>query len=144
MRKLLVALICTLFVVSCQNEDPGQQLKYLDGYWEIKKVEVSKDSVKEYQFNANVDFFEIENMKGYRKKVRPQFNGTFQVTGDVEKLEVKIEDKHLYLYYSTPYDSWREKVLRIEEDLLEIENEQGLIYHYTRFIPLSIKNNEEE
>lgn len=144
MRKFLAAITLAILTFSCENQDPQEQVKYLEGYWEIEKVEISRDSVKEYTFNENVDFIEIENNKGFRKKVRPQLNGTYKITGDTEKLEIKIEKGNLYLYYSTPYDTWREKVVRAEENELEIENEQGLVYYYKRYTPLLIERNEAE
>jgi hypothetical protein len=128
---LLIALL-----TACNTQDPEEQVPHLEGYWEIEKVEFSKDSIKAYTFNETVDFLDLEDGKGFRKKVRPQLDGSYQVTNDAEKVEVKIEDNSLYLYYTTPYDTWKEKVLKAEENKLKIENERGVIYHYKRFEPL--------
>ncbi len=137
----IILLVFTL--LSC-NQDPAENLQYLDGYWEIKRVERDGEIVVEYRFNENVDFLEINNMKGVRKKVKPQLDGTYLVTDDAENIEVKIEDDHVYIYYTTAFDSWRERVNILTEDNLELENEDGIIYHYQRYTPLLNENYETE
>jgi hypothetical protein len=83
-------------------------------------------------------------MKGIRKKVKPQLDGSYLVTDDAENIEVKIEDDILYIYYTTAFDTWREKVNTLTEDELELENEDGIIYHYQRYTPLLNDHNETE
>lgn len=144
MIKGLRILFLFILAISCKGNDPEEQLRYLDGYWEIKKVELANDSIREYRFNEMVDFFELENGKGFRKKVRPQLDGTYKITSDSETVDAKIEEGNLHLYYTTPYDTWKEKVLRAGEENLSIETEQGIIYHYKRFQPLLNIYNEEE
>jgi hypothetical protein len=94
--------------------------------------------------SETVDFFGIKNKKGIRKKVKPQYDGTYLVTEDAEKVEARIEKDSLNLYYSTPYDTWKETVLRAEEDKLSIINNRGIIYHYKRFVPLLSALDEKE
>lgn len=136
MKRLFAGLILIFFLVACQNQDPEEQIKFLDGYWEIDKVEFAEDSVKEYKYNETVDFFEIENGVGFRKKVRPEFDGSYQVTQDQEKVITKIEGEDLYLYYTTAFDEWKEKVILAEEEKLILENERGIRYYYKKFTPL--------
>lgn len=143
MRRILPVLILLFVFSACNQQDPEEQIKYLDGYWEIESVEISEDSIREYKFNETIDFIEIDGREGFRKKVRPQLDGTFQVTDDEEKVEVKVEDKFVFLYYSTPYDSWKEKLVEAKENELTMENERGIRYHYKRYTPL-INNYEEE
>lgn len=136
LKNYLGALLCLVAIISCNNQDPEEKIPHLEGYWEIEKVEFSRDSIRSYTFNETVDFLDLEDGTGFRKKVRPQLDGSFQVTNDAEQMEVKIEDKSLYLIYTTPYDTWKEKVLKAEENYLQLENERGIIYHYKRFEPL--------
>ena len=143
MKRNILSLFIIFLFAACSQQDPGEKLKFVDGYWEIKKVELSKDSVKEYGFNQSIDFIELENGKGFRKKVRPQLDGSYQITDDAEKVEAKIEEGELNLYYSTPFDSWEEEVLEAGEEDLKIKTESGMIYHYKRYKPL-INYNEKE
>ncbi|HSI69849.1 MAG TPA: hypothetical protein VK941_06440 [Gillisia sp.] len=136
LKNHLGICLVLLLITACNNQDPEEQIPHLEGYWEIEKVEFSKDSIKAYSFNETVDFMDLQDGTGFRKKVRPQLDGSYQVTNDAEQVEVRIEDNSLYLYYTTPYDTWREKVLKAEDNKLQIENERGIIYHYKRFKPL--------
>lgn len=143
MKNILPVMILLLIFSGCNKANPEEQIKYLDGYWEIERVEISEDSIREYKFNETIDFIEIEGKEGFRKKVRPQLDGTYQVTDDEEKIEIKVEEDQLYLYYSTPYDSWKEKLVNAEENSLTMENERGIRYHYKRFTPINYNDEEE-
>lgn len=143
MIKVFKILFLVIIASSCSGNDPKEQLKHLDGYWEIKTVEFSKDSVREYKFNEMIDFFELENGVGFRKKVRPQIDGSYKITQDAEAVDARIENGNLHLYYTTPFDSWKEKVLRAGEENLSLQTEEGIIYHYKRFTPLNIYDEEE-
>lgn len=136
MRVNILSLILAFSVISCSKPDPKEQLAHLNGYWEIHKVEFSKDSIKEYSYNQTVDYIELEEREGFRKKVRPQFDGSYQITGDAEKVTAKIENDSLNLYYSTPFNSWKEYVLEAEENEMSVMNPDGVIYHYKKFTPL--------
>ena len=134
----------SFFLISCSQQDPEEKLQNLNGYWEVKQVEFPDASIKNFRMSETVDFFGIENKKGIRKKVRPQFDGTYLVTENAENVEVRIENDSLNLYYSTPYDSWKETVLKAEENEMSIINNRGLIYHYKRFVPLLSALDEKE
>lgn len=142
MKKYLGLTIILFVIFSCSNQEPEEKLKNINGYWEIESVELSKDSVRFYKFNENIDFFNLENKKGVRKKVKPQLNGTYAVTENAENIEAKIEDGELFLYYTTPYDSWKEKVISAKENKLSLEASSGIIYHYKKYIPLIDFDNE--
>ena len=144
MQKFVLIILLAVIVTSCKQQTPEEKLDYLNGYWEIEKVEFSRDSIKEFRMSENVDYFEINDGIGFRKKVRPQYDGTYIVSDDAEKIEAKIENDSLNLYYSTPFDSWKETVLKAGEDKMSIKNNRGLIYHYKRFKSLLSELNEEE
>ena len=135
MKKLLL-LILSMLILACSRQKPEEQRKHLDGYWEIHQVEFPGDSLRSYKFNETVDYFSVEGKTGFRKKVRPQLDGSYQITNDAEQLELKVEEEELYIYYTTPFTSYKEKVIKAENDELKLENEQGIIYHYKRYTPL--------
>lgn len=144
MKKIVLMILLVSLLTGCEQKTPEEKLVYLNGYWEIEKVEFSKDSIKEFRMSENVDYFEIKDGIGFRKKVRPQYDGTYIITDDAEKIEAKIENDSLNLYYSTPFDSWKETVIQAGEDNMSIKNKRGLIYHYKRFKSLLSELNEEE
>lgn len=142
-KKLFFVLLGTI-LLSCNKKDPQDQMQYLPGYWEIDKVEFSKDSARTYTINQFVDYIEFQENKGLRKKVRPNLDGTFTATNNLEEIEAKVEDDSLRLYYKTPFDSWKETVIDADAEHFSILNRSGIKYHYKKFTPYSRKNNEEK
>ncbi len=141
MKKLIVLL--ALVIASCQQNDPEAQLKNLDGYWEIDRVEVEKDSVIKYGMSPYIDYIEMKDSTGFRKKLKPELNGEFSTTENEEKISAKIEDRKLILEYSTPYASWQEEVLEANDKSLVVINSDGKTYYYKRFESVINQENEK-
>lgn len=142
-KKLIIILVLALSFSCEEKRNVEEQLNSISGYWEIEKVEISQDSARTYTTNPNVDYFEIEDKKGFRKKVKPKLDGTYTVTDDSEKIVAKIEDDSIRLYYSTPYAHWKETVISAGNNKMSIKNKDGMIYHYRRFTPL-LSNEDDE
>ena len=125
---------CLLFIsLSCKRENPEEILSQITGYWEIEKVTTPEGESKTFTMNMLVDYIEIENKQGFRKKVAPQPDGTYLITEDAEAILVEIMDNKVQLIYSTPFDQWTETVLKANENQLVVKNETGTIYTYKRF-----------
>ena len=143
MRKIYASLLLGFVFFSCERKDPKEQLKHLSGYWEIDKVEFSEDSIKNYSISPYIDYFHFEDEKGFRRKVKPRFDGTSIAVGSTEEVEAIVENDSLRLYYKTPYATWKETVISAEEDKMRILNPEGIIYHYNKYEPINISTNEE-
>ncbi|SDR66932.1 Lipocalin-like domain-containing protein [Christiangramia echinicola] len=131
-------------MASCSNNDPQEQIKNLNGYWQIEKVEIEKDSVIEYQLSQLIDYIEITDSTGFRKKLKPKIDGGFiNASNDSEKVTAKVEDNRLFLYYETPFDEWKEEVLEATEDELVVLNRDDKKYYYQRYKPLLSQDEEE-
>lgn len=140
-NKILIPFVFScllLFTFSCKQENTAQQIEYLNGYWEIEKVTLPDGETKSYSINMLVDFIELKDEKGFRKKVAPQLDGSFQITEDAEAIEVKVEDNQVVLYYSTPFHNWKETVVKADENQLILKNEEELVYTYKRFESLNL------
>ena len=135
MKKTLLLLI--ILTVSC-SKDKTQFSKHLDGYWEIKHVKLSNGIEKEYTINETVDYIKIVNdTMGFRKKMNPQFDGTFKTSKDSEQFTYKIENDSFNLYYKTPFYSWKETVLDITKNEMTVINNNKDVYLYKRFTPIT-------
>ncbi len=143
MRKFLI-IGFIIFLAACSNNNPQEQLKNVNGYWEIKKVEIEKDSVISYGISQYIDYIEIKDSTGFRKKLQPKFEGGYITTNSSEEVKAEIEDNTLFLHYATPYDDWREEVLKASEDELVVVNRDGKTYYYQRYKPLLTENDEKE
>ncbi|WP_298248145.1 lipocalin family protein [uncultured Christiangramia sp.] len=143
MKKALYLLVA-IVLTSCTNTDPNEQLQNLTGYWTIEKVEVENDSVIEYSLSQYIDYIEIKDSVGFRKKLQPKIDGGYiEASNDSEKITAKIEDDVLNLYYSTAFDEWQETVLVATEEELVIKNRDDKKYYYKKYEPL-ISTDEEE
>ena len=131
-------LLIFFSVVSCQNTVDKSALKSLNGYWEIEKAVFSDGKEKEYTINETIDFFELSGNSGYRKKMKPQFDGKYLVSGHSEKVDLQIGEK-VYLHYSTSFAKWKEEIIKISPQNLILKNDNEVEYHYRRPVPFSIK-----
>ena len=144
MNKKILLFLSGIVLLGCQKQNPKKQLQHLTGYWEIDRVEISEDSVINYKINATVDYMEFDGKEGFRKKVKPQFDGSFKTSENKEEITARIENDSLRLYYKTPFDEWKETVIEANEDKFSVLNRDGKIYYYTKFTSLFEDDNEEE
>lgn len=137
MRKLILCCALTLLVACGKN--PESFIPHLNGYWEIDEVTLADGSKRDYTYNDTVDYLNIsDSLTGFRKKLKPNFDGTYTTSDDAESLELKIENDSLHIYYTTPYAEWKETVLKANDDQLLIINDQHIKYLYKRFEPINV------
>ena len=130
--------------LSCDRDSTQEEIENLNGYWEITKAELPEGIIKEFKFSELVDYMKVDSSAGFRKKVRPQLDGSFIASEDVEIFDVKLENDSINLYYSTPYANWKETLISSEENELMILNQDGIIYTYKRFTPYSGHYGQED
>ncbi len=131
-RILLLCAVCSA-VFSCNSPNPESYKTYINGYWEIERVLLRDGTEKKYSFNQTIDFFEVKDSVGIRKKVQPRIDGSFIVTKDSETFILKVENDSLRLLYNTPLDSWKETIVSAKESQIIIKNEGGNTYFYKRY-----------
>ena len=89
MKKTL--FIITLLYLGCKP-NPSRYAEFINGYWEIENVYKNGELLKEFKINQRIDFFKINNdLSGYRKKLKPNFDGTYTSSND--KLNFQLEIK---------------------------------------------------
>lgn len=140
--KKIACVLFFLSLVACDKQNPQEKIDNLNGYWTISKAE-TPEGMREFPFSGLVDYIEIENNKGFRKKVKPKMDGTYFVTSKEESILVKVENDSINLYYSTEMDHWKETLIASEKDKIVLENENGNKYTYKRF-NLDLGNGEEK
>ncbi|WP_029037021.1 hypothetical protein [Salinimicrobium xinjiangense] len=143
MKKIVLLFIFGMLLLSCNTQSPEEQTENLNGYWEIKQADLPEGISKEFRFSELVDYIKVDSSAGFRTKVRPQLDGSFISSDDVEIFNIKVENDSINLYYSTPYAEWKETIISSEEDELVILNSDGIIYTYKRFTPYSGNYGEE-
>lgn len=130
-------MLLLILVFSCDTvrED---KLNLLNGYWEIEEVVFPNGDTKAYNISQNVDYIQIDGLKGFRKKVNPKFNGNFETSDDAVLFEIQQQDDTFTMVYKNEQLVWKETITAIATDHFSIQNEDGVLYNYNRFEPISI------
>lgn len=136
MKKLI--LFFSIIFVGC-NSSSNINLEDINGYWEIEEVRLHNGSGMKYDFNATIDYIKInDSLKGFRKKLKPGINDTYYTSDDAERLIIKSENNSLNIYYSTPYDSWKETILELNSEKLRVINQNKDVYLYKKYTPINL------
>lgn len=138
MRKQ-ISLILFLSFLACSEKISVSDLNHINGYWEIEEVKFPDGGSKEYDVNVTIDYFEYNNMKGFRKKVQPTFDGTYNTSSDAESFQINERDGFFWMSYQNDLSSWEEQIKEITKSNMVVKNKEGLSYHYRRFQPINAK-----
>jgi len=137
--KTTISILLILLLASCANKVSTEDLVHLNGYWEIEKVEFPDGSTKEYSLNATVDYFQVADMMGYRKKVQPLLDGSYQTSDDAEKFTIYEYNGELLLRYKNDLSEWEEKIRLLTPNQCVFVNQELIAYHYIRFEPINLE-----
>lgn len=133
-------LLSVIFMTWGCTQSPKEQLKNMNGYWEIEKVEFPDGQEKEYKVNTTVDYIEITaDSSGFRKKLQPGLDGSFYGSDDRENFTIIVEDGNISLHYHTSLSQWEEKVIKATKERLILRNTDNLNYFYKRFEPMDLE-----
>jgi len=141
MKNSVLILFVSLLFWSCQNKVLPADIAKINGYWEIEKVVFPDGAIKDFSMNESFDFFEIENNKGFRQKVMPQLNGTFETNRLPEKVEIVFKDDKTYLQYETDYAKWQEELKALSEDEMVLLNADNKTYYYKKTESINLLDN---
>lgn len=140
MKNYFLVLFTAVVFISCQEKKAESfDVNLLNGYWEIEQVTLADGTIKEYKINENIDFFEIKNDMGFRKKVTPQLDGKYLVNDSDEKIKIEKTPEGTYISYKTKFASWKEKITALNREQLILENEQNIQYQYKKPTPFTVK-----
>lgn len=138
MKKLFI-LICLCAIIGCKS-NPNYQIDSIEGYWEIESVYKDDKLIKTFKISPGIDYFKInKGSRGFRKKLKPNFNGTFETSKDVLNFEIKIQNNTLLLNYIDNATKFSEEVLLASTEKLVLKNKRGFIYNYKSYKPLDLR-----
>lgn len=136
-------IFVVLLLSACHVGVKEKDLVKLNGYWEISKVKMPDGSTKDYSINPTVDYLEIQNQKGFRRKVAPQYDGTYLINEHIEHLQLVQEEDDFVIEYKTEFATWKEKILHVCDEELALENENKTVYFYKRQTSFDINASNE-
>ena len=133
MKKInfVIIILYVLFFYSC-NE--SKNLQYLNGYWEISSVSIEGKEVKNYPFSGTIDYFILDENNGYRKKVKPKFDGSFDITMHEIGFKIEMKKNDIYLIYGKG-KNFVESLVKLDSTKMILKNMDGFFYEYKRFFP---------
>ena len=135
----LIGYIALFVFFGCSSALQKEDLKYLNGYWEIVEVEFANGQKKEYQISTLIDYIALDGLSGFRKKVQPQFNGTYKTSDDAEEFNIVEKDHGLMISYGEGLEQWEEELISLRENEFSVRNQDGNIYRYQRYEPLNLE-----
>lgn len=136
MKKKL--LVIALLAMGCKS-NPDKHIEFIEGYWEIESVYIDNQLLRTFKINSVIDYFKINaDLKGFRKKLKPNFSGTFQTSKDVLNFKIEIQNNDLFLNYIDNATSFREEVLEVNKEKLVIKSNSGLVYNYKPYEALDL------
>ena len=136
MKKTL--LIIVLLAMGCKS-NPDNDIEFIEGYWEIESVYKDNKLLRTFKINSGIDYFKINaDLKGFRKKLKPNFSGTFETSKDVLNFKIEIQNNGLFLNYIDNATSFREEVLEANKEKLVIKSNSGLVYNYKPYEALDL------
>lgn len=136
-RILLFSAI--LVFSACADKISTSELHHLNGYWEIQKVVFPQGDTKKYKLNTTIDFFFLEDDKGYRKKVQPRLDGTYITSDDAEYFSITHLNDSFKLHYSNELSEWEEGIIEISDEKITIVSEENIRYYYKRYQPIAVE-----
>lgn len=139
MRSLYL-IVASIILLGCQQQSPEEMKTQLSGYWEIENVHSEHIQEKDFTFSNTVDYIEVEGETGMRTKLQPKFDGSYKGNKTAESFQLKVESDSLNMYYDTPFDTWKETVIRATDQELIVRNEDGIEYHYRKFEPINLED----
>ncbi len=139
LKTSLFLIITTLFFHSCKNK-PIINYTDINGYWEISSVKKENKTIKHYNINPVIDYFElVDATTGFRKKVKPQFNNTFLTTNHKINFTINSTNNTTRINYTDSTFNYQETIIDLNKTELIIKNPKTkLTYTYKPFKPLNL------
>ncbi|TMU57098.1 hypothetical protein [Flagellimonas algicola] len=138
MRWTILFLLGLIFFGCAESSISKEELRHLNGYWEISNVMFPDGEQKDYGINPAIDFIHLEGSQGYRKKMQPKFDGSYQTSNQSEAFEVIQSQEYFVLTYKHNLDDRQETLIQLDSLSFIIRDEEGVQYIYKRFQPISI------
>ena len=121
-----------ILCIGCKNKITSSELDLLNGYWSIDYITYKDETFYPKGGTKLLDFYEVNDKEGIRKKTQPLLNKKFLVTKDLNNFNIKFINRDCYLSFQTVWDEWEEKVIKLNQNKLVLEHQEKR-YHYKRF-----------
>lgn len=136
MRFFILSFV--FLCLSCGSPVNTDDLELLNGYWEIEAVRTEDGQTRSYPASTTIDFLEVRESEGYRKKVQPKFDGSFSTSDDAINFRIIQRGEAVFLLYRSGDDHWEEELTTLEKDRFSLRGPGGVTYQYKRYEPIKL------
>lgn len=133
MRLALLVVFITL--IGCSTKVSPKNIDWINGYWIIVKAEAPNGETRHFKGTVEVDFFEYNGSKGFRKKLKPILGNQFNSTNDAVGFTIAFKKKLCVITYSRQNHSWQEEVVSVNDEELLLKDGRGVLLYYKRYLP---------
>ena len=125
-----------LLLLSCTKVSE-KNLSHLNGYWEIEEVLSHGETFTPRGGAVLVDLYQLDSLRGYRKKLAPSFSGNYNSSEDQLNFTVINQGGEFYIEYNEAQEPWKEKIIAISATQLALEHSDK-VYVYKRHEKISL------
>lgn len=137
MRKtILICILTSTLQIACTGVS-ADDLKYLEGYWEISKVNAHGETFIPKGNAPAVDYYIIINdSMGIKKKMVPGFEEKYASSEDLIQYRILNDNGNYSLQFFSALQDWEEEIKSLsEEEMILFHNDK--FYHYKRHQKIS-------
>ena len=91
-RSIILYLL--ILCLGCENQITPSDTDLLNGYWNIECITHKNETFYPKGATKLLDFYEVNERVGVRKKVQPQLDNKFLVTEDLNNFKIIFKDKN--------------------------------------------------
>jgi len=122
--------LCFLILISCSGK---VNLQDLNGYWDVVKVESTEKKVTQFGANTTIDYYFLgKDNTGYRKKMMPDFSGTYKSNNIKDKISITEKGGNFTIFTETTLNNWEDTILELTSEKLVLRNEIGTLFYYKK------------
>lgn len=133
MRNVFIIIFFLCF--GCSSRVNQESISLLEGYWVIEQALAPNGESRPYLGVVEVDYFQLSNQKGIRKKITPTFGNQLSSTNDELAFTINFTKTKTYISYSKGGHDWQEEIITLTNERLELKDSRGVVFRYKRYLP---------
>ncbi|MGB0274247.1 MAG: hypothetical protein ACPGAA_04940 [Flavobacteriaceae bacterium] len=128
-------LLILVLLLGCAPKVSTENIDLLNGYWVIAEAKAPNGENRPYLGTVEVDYFELDSIRGFRKKLKPLLDNQFNSTNDKVDFSISFEGKMCIITYFRQQHSWQEEVVSLSKEELQLKDARGVVFRYKRYLP---------
>ena len=131
LKSILIILLTSAVWTAC-TEVAADDLKHLEGHWEISKVEAHGETFSPKGSAPAVDYYQMINDSiGIKKKMVPSFGEKYSSSEDLIQYRINSVNGNYSIHFFSALQEWKEEIKSLSaEEMILFHNDKS--YHYKR------------